>query len=64
MSTKIILDNCKQANGSALQMTSIMMMVFNILINWKHMPVVSRVKKPLKWDPSLASARNVSVVGL
>jgi len=28
------------------------------------MPVVSRVKKPLKWDPSLAYARNVSVVGL
>jgi hypothetical protein len=28
------------------------------------MPVVSRVKKPLKWDPSLPYARNVSVVGL
>jgi hypothetical protein len=28
------------------------------------MPVVSRVKKPSKWDPSLAYATNVSVVGL
>jgi len=28
------------------------------------MPVVSRVKKPLKCDPSLAYARNVSVEGL
>jgi hypothetical protein len=28
------------------------------------MPVVSRVKKPLKWDSSLGYARNVSVVGL
>jgi hypothetical protein len=28
------------------------------------MPVISRVKKPLKWDLSLAYARNVPVVGL